>query len=177
MGRRKPSGVGQRHSGVGSRPATGKRSARQTLEKAAEAIGMKLLLDTTVLIDVLRDRKGRRELLADLVRAGHSLSTSALNIAEVYGGIRSGEEGRTEAFLAGLDEFGLEGGWHERPADSRQHGERKAARLRWQMRLWRRSRSRRSAHYSPTIARTFRCRNCACTQCLDRIWFSGTRQS
>jgi predicted nucleic acid-binding protein len=26
---------------------------------------MKLLLDTTVLIDVLRNRKGRRELLAD----------------------------------------------------------------------------------------------------------------
>ena len=68
---------------------------------------MKLLLDTTVIIDVLRDRKGRRTLLADLVRAGHSLSTSALNVAEVYGGIRSGEEARTEAFLEGLDEYEL----------------------------------------------------------------------
>jgi predicted nucleic acid-binding protein len=94
---------------MGERLAAGKRSARQTQENAAEAIAMKLLLDTTVLIDVLRNRKGRRELLADLVRAGHSLSTCALNIAEVYGGIRSGEEGRTEAFLAGLDEFVLEG--------------------------------------------------------------------
>ena len=54
---------------------------------------MKLLLDTTVIIDVLRDRKGRRELLADLLLAGHSLSTTALNVAEVYGGIRPGEEG------------------------------------------------------------------------------------
>jgi predicted nucleic acid-binding protein len=70
---------------------------------------MKLLLDATALIDVLRNREGRRELLADLVRAGHSLSTSALNIAQVYGGIGSGEEGRTEAFLAGLEEFELEG--------------------------------------------------------------------
>jgi len=71
---------------------------------------MKLLLDTTVLIDVLRNRKGRRELLADLVRAGHSLSTSVLNVAEVYSGIRAGEEGKTEAFLEGLDEYELGSG-------------------------------------------------------------------
>jgi predicted nucleic acid-binding protein len=68
---------------------------------------MKLLLDTTVIIDVLRDRKGRRELLADLLRTGHSLSTSVLNVAEVYGGIRPGEEGLTEAFLGGLEEYEL----------------------------------------------------------------------
>lgn len=70
---------------------------------------MRLLLDTTVLIDVLRNRNGRRELLAELVKAGHSLSTSAINVAEVCGGMRPGEEARTEAFLSGLDEYELGG--------------------------------------------------------------------
>jgi predicted nucleic acid-binding protein len=70
---------------------------------------MKLLLDTTVLIDVLRDRNGRRGLLAELARAGHSLSTSAINVAEVCAGMRPGEEAPTEAFLAGLDEYELGG--------------------------------------------------------------------
>ena len=70
---------------------------------------MKLFLDTTVLIDVLRNRKGRRQLLADLVRAGHTFSTSVLNVAEVYAGMRAGEEARTEAFLEGLEEFDIGG--------------------------------------------------------------------
>src|SRR5260221_11103803 len=64
---------------------------------------MKLLLDTTVLIDVLRNRNGRRELLADIVRTGHTLCTSSMNIAEVYSGLRAGEEVRTEALLDGLE--------------------------------------------------------------------------
>jgi len=70
---------------------------------------MKLLLDTTVLIDVLRNRKGRRELLADMVRGGHTLCTSAMNAAEVYSGLRAGEEVRTEALLDGLEEFEISG--------------------------------------------------------------------
>src|SRR6202167_724084 len=63
---------------------------------------MRLLLDTSVLIDVLRRRHGRRELLAELVRGGHTLATSALNIAEVYAGMRPDEEARTKAFLNAL---------------------------------------------------------------------------
>ena len=47
---------------------------------------MRLLLDTSVLIDVLRLRHGRRELLAELLQLGHTMATSALNIAEVYAG-------------------------------------------------------------------------------------------
>ena len=70
---------------------------------------MKLLLDTTVLIDVLRNRNGRRELLADIVRTGHTLCTSSMNIAEVYSGLRAGEEVRTEALLDGLEEFEIGG--------------------------------------------------------------------
>jgi|SRR5208282_6066383 len=63
---------------------------------------MRLLLDTTVLIDALRSRSARRAWLAELVRAGHSLETSALNIAEVYAGMHSEEELLTKEFLGAL---------------------------------------------------------------------------
>src|SRR5277367_1672880 len=68
---------------------------------------MRFLLDTSVLIDVLRLRHGRRETLAELVRAGHTLATTALNIAEVYAGMRPNEAQRTEALLGMLDCFDL----------------------------------------------------------------------
>jgi predicted nucleic acid-binding protein len=64
-----------------------------------------LLLDTTVLIDVLRARRGRREMLAGLIRAGHSLTTTVMNVAEVYAGMRPAEEQETQAFLDGLECF------------------------------------------------------------------------
>lgn len=63
---------------------------------------MRLLLDTSILIDALRSRRGRRLWLAELVRAGHSLETSALNIGEVYAGMRPEEETATRAFLGVL---------------------------------------------------------------------------
>jgi predicted nucleic acid-binding protein len=63
---------------------------------------MELLLDTSVLIDVLRSRNQRRELLAELVEKGHRLSTTAFNIAEVYAGMHSDEESRTAVFLDSL---------------------------------------------------------------------------
>jgi predicted nucleic acid-binding protein len=64
---------------------------------------MQLLLDSSVLIDVLRSRRGRRQWLAELVRAGHTLATSALNLGEVYAGMRPEEEARTKAFLGALE--------------------------------------------------------------------------
>jgi predicted nucleic acid-binding protein len=70
---------------------------------------VKLLLDTSVLIDVLRGRKDRRRLLAHLLREGHSLSTTVLNIAELHAGMRPGEESSTEAFLADLECFEFNG--------------------------------------------------------------------
>jgi predicted nucleic acid-binding protein len=63
---------------------------------------MHLLLDSSVLIDALQLRRGRRQWLAELVRGGHSLATSALNIAEVYAGMRPMEDARTKAFLNAL---------------------------------------------------------------------------
>ena len=63
---------------------------------------MQILLDTSVLIDALRLRRGRRQWLAELVRAGHGLATSALNVAEVFAGMRPEEEARTKDFLSAL---------------------------------------------------------------------------
>jgi predicted nucleic acid-binding protein len=70
---------------------------------------MILLLDTTVLLDALRARQNRRSMLAEIVTQGHLLATSAVNIAEVYAGMRLGEEVRTEAFLASLECYPLTG--------------------------------------------------------------------
>ena len=70
---------------------------------------MKLLLDTSVLIDVLRRRNQRREFVAELARAGHSFSTSMLNVAEIYAGMRPGEEPDAEALFASLQLYELSG--------------------------------------------------------------------
>jgi predicted nucleic acid-binding protein len=61
-----------------------------------------MLLDTSVLIDALRSRRARRGWLAEMVRSGHSLETSALNVAEVYAGMRQEEEAPTKMFLGAL---------------------------------------------------------------------------
>jgi len=60
---------------------------------------MILLLDSSVIIDVLRGRSDRRRKLGSLVQLGHLPATSSLNIAEIYAGVRAGEEPRTTAFL------------------------------------------------------------------------------
>lgn len=64
---------------------------------------MNLLLDTTILIDVLRHRSGRRELLTEIVHAGHTLATTAINLAEIYAGMRPTEEAGTKMFLDSLE--------------------------------------------------------------------------
>ncbi len=70
---------------------------------------MILLLDTTVLVDVLRARLNRRAFLSELVQSGHVLATAAINIAEVYAGMRPSEGRKTEAFLSSLDCFPITG--------------------------------------------------------------------
>lgn len=70
---------------------------------------MRILLDTSVLIDVLRNRNRRREFLTALLDKDHTLATTVLNIAELYAGMRSGEEQVTEALLNGLLCLGITG--------------------------------------------------------------------
>ncbi|MHB8303652.1 MAG: PIN domain-containing protein [Acidobacteriaceae bacterium] len=62
-----------------------------------------MLLDTAILIDALRHRQGRRELLAMAVRDGHTLAATAINLAEIYAGMRPAEEAGTEMFFGGLE--------------------------------------------------------------------------
>ena len=69
---------------------------------------MKLLLDTSVLIDTLRLQHGRRKLLADLAEEGHHLATTAVNVAEIYSGIRAGEEDRTIELLEALECYAID---------------------------------------------------------------------
>jgi predicted nucleic acid-binding protein len=64
-----------------------------------------LLLDTSVIIDAINNKKGRRQLLRDLVNQGNSLACCPINITEVYAGLRPHEEASTKALLSSLDLF------------------------------------------------------------------------
>jgi len=64
-----------------------------------------LLLDTTIIIDVLNEKRNRRQLLRDLVASGHRLACCAVNITEVYAGMRPKEEAKTGAFLTSLEYY------------------------------------------------------------------------
>jgi len=60
------------------------------------------LLDTSVIIDAINDKKGRREFLLDLVNAGNILACCPINVTEVYAGMRPPEEAHTKTFLQSL---------------------------------------------------------------------------
>jgi len=61
----------------------------------------KVVLDTDVLIDLLRGREDTRAFLHDLV--GHSVPCcSVISVAEIYAGMRQGESTTTTALLDGL---------------------------------------------------------------------------
>ena len=63
------------------------------------------LLDTTVIVDVLNGKRERNELLAGLVRQGNSLACCAINVAEVFAGMRPDEAAATDALLKRLDYY------------------------------------------------------------------------
>lgn len=64
-----------------------------------------LLLDTSVIIDVINDKRNRGRFLRDLLEQGNILACCPINVAEVYAGMRPREEERTTAFLASLDYY------------------------------------------------------------------------
>jgi predicted nucleic acid-binding protein len=66
---------------------------------------LNVLLDTSVLIDLLRGRGDRRKFVRELVLAGHAFAISAINMAEVYAGMRPGEEKQTERLLSSFECF------------------------------------------------------------------------
>jgi predicted nucleic acid-binding protein len=63
------------------------------------------LLDTSVIIDVLNGKRNRDNLLKGLLSQGDLLACCAVNVSEVYAGMRPKEEAKTEAFLQSLDYY------------------------------------------------------------------------
>lgn len=63
---------------------------------------MAILLDTTVLVDLLRGRPGAIAGLESLARAGERPFTSAVNLEEVYRGLRPSEEDAAARLADGL---------------------------------------------------------------------------
>jgi predicted nucleic acid-binding protein len=66
------------------------------------------LLDTSVIIDALNQKRGRWQLLGSLVEAGDTLACSVVTLTEIYAGIRPKELAFTERFLEGLQHFELD---------------------------------------------------------------------
>lgn len=63
---------------------------------------MTCLLDSSILIDILNAKRGRRELIEKLVDGGVELACCPITITEIYSGMKPGEEARTERLLRSL---------------------------------------------------------------------------
>lgn len=63
------------------------------------------LLDTSVIIDVLNGKRNRDALLRALLSQGDLLACCAINISEVYAGMRPKEEAKTESLLQSLEYY------------------------------------------------------------------------
>ncbi len=61
------------------------------------------LLDTTTIIDYLRDKSGIPELLEKFCCEGGLLCCSPINIVEVYAGMKDKEKAATDEFLNSLE--------------------------------------------------------------------------
>jgi predicted nucleic acid-binding protein len=60
------------------------------------------LLDTTVIIDAINGKRGRDQILDDLLAQRNLLACCSINVTEVYAGMRPHETTVTEAFLRSL---------------------------------------------------------------------------
>jgi tRNA(fMet)-specific endonuclease VapC len=63
------------------------------------------LLDTSIVIDVLNQKRNRQPFLENLVLQGDVLACCAVTITEIYAGMRDHERPRTDQFLDSLDYF------------------------------------------------------------------------
>lgn len=65
------------------------------------------LLDTSVIIDAINNKRNRKAFLLGLLNQGHSLGCCPINITEVYAGMRPKEQVETEHFLRSLQVYPL----------------------------------------------------------------------
>jgi predicted nucleic acid-binding protein len=63
------------------------------------------LLDTSVIIDTINGKRHRDQLLKELLYQGHLLACCAINVIEVYAGLRSHEEPHTSELLQSLQYY------------------------------------------------------------------------
>ncbi len=63
------------------------------------------LLDTSVIIDALNNKRGRCDLLLGLAKQGHLFACCPINVTEIYAGMRPKEEEATEEFLRSLEYY------------------------------------------------------------------------
>ena len=66
------------------------------------------LLDTDIIIDVLNGKRDRPDLLRGLVAEGHLLACCSISVAEIYAGLRPGEEQKTSNFLYSLKYYSID---------------------------------------------------------------------
>jgi hypothetical protein len=97
-----PTKRSSRHGRVRETPATG-----YTAAGGSEALNG-VLLDSDVIIDVLRGRPGVAEELRSLERSGVPTYCTAISWAEIYAGVRRGEEPLTEEFFRDRGEVVLD---------------------------------------------------------------------
>lgn len=83
------------------------------------------LLDTTFIIDVLNERRGRYEVMRSLAVQQHELACCAINVTEVYSGMRGSEVLKTDALLRSLEFIPITLDAAKRAGELRQHWERK----------------------------------------------------
>jgi tRNA(fMet)-specific endonuclease VapC len=63
------------------------------------------LLDSGIIIDILNEKRGRKQIVAHLIREGSEMACCSISVTEVYAGLRSGEETKTERLLRSLKFF------------------------------------------------------------------------
>jgi predicted nucleic acid-binding protein len=63
----------------------------------------RFLLDTTFIIDVLNGKRNRAVVMKELIAEQHELACCAINVAEVYAGMRGPEKQKTEVLLRSLE--------------------------------------------------------------------------
>lgn len=61
------------------------------------------LLDTSVIIDALNNKRRHGELLTGLAEQGHLLACCSINVTEVYAGMREEEQASTAELLDSLE--------------------------------------------------------------------------
>src|SRR5438876_3805516 len=68
------------------------------------------LIDTNILIDAIRQKRGRWDLLKGIVDGGGTLACSVVTIGEIYSGMRPHEKAGTEELLSEFQYYDVNAG-------------------------------------------------------------------